>query len=105
MYLCFEDKEENLEGTFDTGGKGGGSLKCEMDAVSVKFPGRFCLRYIPEHSYICSKHTVATPVRGWHITERAFSFNAVIEEDSASLIEEEEDVNVNLEDVMWEEYG
>jgi hypothetical protein len=43
IYLCFEDREVNLEGTFDTVGKGGGSLKCEMDAVSVKFPGRFCL--------------------------------------------------------------
>ena len=84
---------------------------CEMEAVSVKFPGRFCLRYIPEHSYICSKQTVATPDRGWHITERAFSLNAAIEEDStASLAIEEEDdddVNVNLEDavVMLEEYG
>jgi len=48
--LCLDDREANLEGTFDTGGKGGGSLKCEMDAVSVIFPGRFCLRYIPEHS-------------------------------------------------------
>ena len=50
MYLCLDDREANLEGTFETGGKGGGSLKCEMDAVSVIFPGRFCLRYIPEHS-------------------------------------------------------
>ena len=48
---------------------------------------------------------MATPVRGWHITERAFPLNAEIEEDSASLIEEEEDVKVNLEDVMLEEYG
>ena len=33
MYLWLEDIDENLEGTFDTGGKGGGSLKCDMDAV------------------------------------------------------------------------
>ena len=97
MYLWLEDIDENLEGTFDTEGKGGGSLKCDMDAVSVKFPGRFCRRYIPEHSYTCGIHTVATPVNGGHIIQRALSFK---EENSLSQAEDE--VILNLEDVMLE---
>ena len=98
MYLWLEDIDENLEGTFDTEGKGGGgSLKCDMDAVSVKFPGRFCRRYIPELSYTWGKQTVATPVCGGHIVKRALSFK---EDNSLSLAEDE--VILNFEDVMVE---